>query len=616
MRFSKKIFISVFLTTLVLGSAVIWAAHAYVRKQTKEEYVSRYSVFSKVMGDALTRLDKNTETLMLNAVKVIAARDEQKGLSSTETLKAMRDELSVTHIFITDKNGNFIRSTNESPNLIPNIFSFCGSYRDLIAGTAEVAATPIIHPQPEPKPYKFLLVPSFDRKRLLEVGVRVDFVAKTLTDAVTADPNLVSMSLHSPAGSSFARFSAKDVEFRNEIVQLPASFPKVVDAGDTFRVFTKVASSQPHCCECDVAGTSKNGEYYYVLESQISKKELIAVQATTEKAFFLLALGNLLSAFFLSRFISRRLVRNIEAAAKKVRAINESGDFDKRISLKGRDEVAYLTREFDRLLDSLEESKRQTVEAEKIQVKVQLAREIAHNIKSPVVAVEMMLPMLNQVPQRIQKVFRDSIKEIKELVERLNRNTDVLNIGDSAQPLAEVQLEELLGDIVQKKRLEYSNSPDVQMEFSSAEGLSSALAKVDPTEFVSVISNLVNNAIESYQPQKKRIVKVFCKSIENAVVIEISDFGRGISPHLISRLGTMALSVGKPGGKGIGLPHTFRALRSWGGRVHILSPKGKGTTVSLFLPRSRSTTGKVGPKAMCAADRANSHERRRTLFDR
>lgn len=606
MRFSKKIFISVFLTTLVLGTAVIWTAHSYVSKQTKEEYISRYSVFSKVMGDALTRLDKNTEALMLNAVKVLAERDGQKGLLSTEDLKAMRSELSLTHIFVTDKNGAFIRSTNEDPKLIPNIFSFCKSYQNLITGGSSVAATPIIHPQPEPKPYKFLLVPSLDRQRLLEVALRVDFVAKTLTDAVTADSNLLSMSMYSPAGDSFARFRAKDVEFSNETVQLPTSFPKVVDAGDTFRVFTKVTSSHPTCCECDVSGTSRNGEYYYVLESQVSKKELVAVQAATKKAFFLLAIGNLLSAFLLSRFISRRLVKNVEAAAKEVRAIKESGNFDKRIDLKGKDEVAYLTREFDRLLDSLEESKRRVVEAEKVQAKVQLAREIAHNIKSPVVAVEMMLPMLHQVPERVQKVFRDSVSEIKNLVERLNRKTDSLIVGEATQALVEVRLQEFLNDVVQKKRLEYSNCPGLKITFSCEDGLSSALVKVDPTEFMAVVSNLINNAVESYSPEKKGDVMILCKNAESGLVVEVSDSGRGICPELISRLGTETLSVGKPGGKGIGLFHTFQAIAAWGGRVDIVSPKERGTTVALYFPRVEFKTELRGSKIEQSARRSDA----------
>jgi hypothetical protein len=172
------------------------------------------------MGDALTRLDGNTESLMLNAAKVVAERDAEHGLLSTSALSRMRDELSVTHIFVTDKKGNFIRSTNEDPTLIPNAFSFCPGYQNLVTGKSNMEATPIIPPQPEPKPYKFVFIPSLDHQRLLEVGTRVDFVAKTLTEALGSDSNIVSLSLFAPDGSPFGKFSSKGVEFTQDKLAL------------------------------------------------------------------------------------------------------------------------------------------------------------------------------------------------------------------------------------------------------------------------------------------------------------------------------------------------------------------------------------------------------------
>ncbi len=46
------------------------------------------------------------------------------------------------------------------------------------------------------------------------------------------------------------------------------------------------------------------------------------------------------------------------------------------------------------MLDALEESQKRLVEAEKAESKVQLARVVAHNIRSPVVAIEMMIPQM------------------------------------------------------------------------------------------------------------------------------------------------------------------------------------------------------------------------------
>jgi signal transduction histidine kinase len=582
MKFSLKIFLAVFLVTLGLGTALIWASHSYVSEQTKEDYISRYSVFAKVMGDTLTQLDTNTEALMLNAVKVIAARDSQKGLLSTNELKAMRSELSVTHIFVTDKYGKFIRSTNEDPSLIPNTYTFCQDYRKLIDGSSQIEATPIIQPKPEPKPYKFLYVASQDRQRLLEVAVRVDFVAKTLSEAVRADSNLVAMSLYSPTGISFGRFTPNGFDFEKGQAKIPTNLPYVVDAGHAFKFFTKVTSSHPKCCQCDVSKTSINGEYYYVLESEISKKELNAVMATARNIFFGLALLNLLFSYFLSRFISRRLVKNVETAARNVRKIRESGDLKSRIAIDGKDEVAFLTQEFDRMLDSLEESQQKVINAEKDQAKVQMAKEIAHNIRSPIVAIEMMTPMMSRLPERLQKVLRDSVREIKTLSDRLSRQGE-----PGATALGEVvQFFDLVESIVHKKRLEYSKSLELKIDYIEGTRFEETFVKVDPVEFQAVVSNLINNAIESY-PSKQGRIKITSFAGHSNCGVEIEDNGKGMPAELVKQVGVNACSFQKEGGRGVGLLHASRVVKAWSGYIDIKSDVTVGTCVRITLPIHR-----------------------------
>jgi hypothetical protein len=318
MSLSRKIFLAVFVTLIVVGSAFLWGALHYMNQQNEAAFINRYSVFSNVLGDTLTRLDVGTESLMLNAAKVIKEQEVVgRGVLAPATLEKLRHELSMTHIFIVDAKGKFIRSTNEDPGLIPNAFSFCPAYRNLYSKIGGVEVTPVIHPMPEPKPYKFLYIPSSDKKRLINVAVRVDFVAQTLGEALRADSNLVSLSLYSPKGEPLGRFNAKNVEFPEETVLLPESFPKVVGKGDSISIYTKVSSSHPSCCQCDVSKTSKNGEYYYVLESKVSRSELAVMQASTKKIFLILLGSNLLLALLIGRFISRRLVRNIESVAAK-----------------------------------------------------------------------------------------------------------------------------------------------------------------------------------------------------------------------------------------------------------------------------------------------------------
>lgn len=592
MTFSKKIFIAVFFSTLVIGTSLIWTAHNYVRNQTYENFVSRYTVFSRVLGDTLSRLDVHTETLMYNAAKVVVERDSLKGLLSTEELKDLSAELNLTHIFVVNKNGKFVRSTNEDPKLIPNAYSFCDKYRNMIVGGVSKEATPIIHPQPEPKPYKFLFVPNKKRERLIEVGVRIDFIAKTLTDALGSDTSVLSMALFDPYGTSFGRFNAKEYQWVERKLEMPAKFPAVVDAGESFKFYTKVTSSHPQCCQCDVSQTSKNGEYYYVLESVISKKELATVLATTKTTFFLFGFGNFLLALIFGHFLSRRLVKNIEKAVERVREIKVNGYG--RIELNGKDEVSYLTKEFDHLMDSVEESQKKIIEAEKIQVKVQLAKEVAHNIKSPIVAIEMMLPSLVSVPERLRKTLRHSVNEIRELANRLKNQAETMTLDSCEMRVSSniVYLPILLEDIVSQKQLEYSSKANIKICLSGLGEPKDAFIFFDSTELKSILSNLINNAVESYGLSIGE-VNILWTTRDRFCEIHVADGGVGIPREYLESLGTKRITFKGENSRGLGLFHASKALTSWNSEMTINSTLGHGTTVVLKFPQATAAQNQV-----------------------
>jgi hypothetical protein len=187
---------------------------------------------------------------MFNAAKVIAYEDEKKGLLSTDYLKSLRAQLNVTHIFIIDKNGNFIRSTNEDPKLIPNLFSFSNKYRQLLNGSAKFKITPIIPPTPEPKPYKFLTIPNHNMNRLIEVGVRIDFIGNILSEALNNDPNVLSLNLYTPDGTPLGTFSKGKVEYKDNKLQFPEITETFIIDKDNLHFFRKVNSTPPRLSMC------------------------------------------------------------------------------------------------------------------------------------------------------------------------------------------------------------------------------------------------------------------------------------------------------------------------------------------------------------------------------
>lgn len=588
MTFAKKIFIAVFLSTLTVGSILICAAYKYTINRSEEDFVSRYQVFSKVLADTLNRLDTSTESLMLNAAKVVAEKDEKHGLLSTEKLRALQSELGITHLFVTDKTGKFIRSTNDDPAGIPNLFSFCDNYRQLITGDLKVEATPIIKPNPEPKPFKFLSIPNIDRNRIIEVGVRVDFVTKTLAEAIKSDVNVMSMSLYAPDGTPFGTYSNQNVIFESKKADLPESFDKPTASATEASFFTKVISSHPKCCQCDISGTSKNGEYYYVLESKVSKSELSAVQARAGFMFLFIGFANAILSYVIARLLSRRLVRNIEIAVSKVRKIKNQGDVSDRIRMNRGDEISFLTQEFDRLLDSLEDSQRKLVEAEKLQSKVELARVVAHNIRSPAIAIEMMLPGLVAIPDRMKRILKKAVTEIRQLSEKLRTQSEAMTIDMGKELDTDlVFLPIFLDDLVHQKGLEFLAKEKTSVALKTPPACDGLFVKVSSLEMTAVLSNIINNACDSYGTAGGPIqVEVFFES--DLCIVKVSDRGAGIPESYLSQLGRKNISFKGSEGRGLGLVHAFKMVESWGGKITIKSSIGVGTEVEIRLPRYQS----------------------------
>ena len=407
---------------------------------------------------------------------------------------------------------------------------------------------------------------------------------------VKADPNVVSMNLYSPKGKPFGTFTTDHVDFNGASIALPTNLNIISEDDQSMHFYSKVASSHPHCCQCNVSGTSTNGEYYYVLESTVSKSELNTVLAGMKWTFAWLAVGNHLVAFGVARFLSRRLVKNIRVAVDRVRSIKTDGNISERIGIEGIDEVAFLTKEFDKLLDQREKAQELLLEAEKTASKAQLARVVAHNIRSPIIAIEMVIPQLFMIPERTRKVLENSVAEIKELSERLKLNPEnvTTKLSTVEQVGSQVLLPLLLENLINQKQTEYRNRKDIQITLFNEVKNPNLYVKVKSVEFRSVLSNLVNNAVESYGESGGTIAVVLSVS-DQTCAISVIDKGCGMRQDQVQKIGREQFTSKKGNDRGLGLTHAVQSVEAWGGRINFHSEVGIGTRATIELSRQERT---------------------------
>ncbi|HSM94412.1 MAG TPA: ATP-binding protein, partial [Rhizomicrobium sp.] len=91
------------------------------------------------------------------------------------------------------------------------------------------------------------------------------------------------------------------------------------------------------------------------------------------------------------------------------------------------------------------------------------------------------------------------------------------------------------------------------------------------------------------------------------VALSLTDTGEGIPPDVLAKIFEPFFTTKEVGkGTGLGLSQVYGFARQSGGDVHISSELGKGTTVTLYLPRSHAAA--VSPIAVSPADHEISGE--------
>jgi hypothetical protein len=227
--------------------------------------------------------------------------------------------------------------------------------------------------------------------------------------------------------------------------------------------------------------------------------------------------------------------------------------------------------------------------------KANLAAQVAHDIRSPVFALDAALKSMTQLPEQQRVVVRHAVNRIRDVANGLlekNRPRPEGSASNGAVATEAQLLSNLIEPVIAEKHLQYGDKPGIDIDCKLSRESYVLYARVQPVEFGRMLSNLINNAAEALGDKGKVDVRLALE--DNCIVLTITDNGKGIPLEILSRLGQRGETHGKTGGSGLGLYHAKTTVESWGGSMNITSEPAKGTTVSIKLPKAEAPDYFVG----------------------
>jgi two-component system, OmpR family, sensor histidine kinase BaeS len=274
--------------------------------------------------------------------------------------------------------------------------------------------------------------------------------------------------------------------------------------------------------------------------------------------------------------VARRITRPVNRLITVTRAM-ASGDRSARAGrVSGPGELRELAAAFDQMADTLDREDK---------IRRDLVASVAHELRTPVAVLQAGHEALLD---GVIEATPDELGSLRDEVLRLARMVDDLQTMAAADA-AGLQLTRAHRDLA---GIAAAAADSLSRQFEAASvrldrELASTPVVADERWLHQVVTNLLGNALK-FTPADGRVT-VRTRQDGADAVLTVSDTGVGIPaselPHVFERFWRGQAAAGTSG-SGIGLAIAAELARAHGGTLTADSQPGKGTTLTLRLPRA------------------------------
>ncbi len=251
---------------------------------------------------------------------------------------------------------------------------------------------------------------------------------------------------------------------------------------------------------------------------------------------------------------------------------------------------------FQGRLFALTESKQKEtlfkIEKENVERMSVLAAQVSHDIRSPLMALNVIVSELDKMPEEKRILVRSAVQRINDVANQLLQGTRVQHEKTPIQPTNQypaILLSTVIDYLVTEKRVQFREKQNICIEadLSQSYGL---FARINQNELKRVLSNLINNSCEAFDNECGKVT-IALRGYSKKITITVMDNGKGIPEHILGKLGEKGISYGKDGshsGSGLGIFHAKKTIEQFQGTFVIQSKANHGTLITMTFSKAEN----------------------------
>jgi two-component system sensor histidine kinase MtrB len=285
--------------------------------------------------------------------------------------------------------------------------------------------------------------------------------------------------------------------------------------------------------------------------------------------------------------VTRQVVTPIRQAARTAEEL-ASGRLDRRMKVRGQDDIARLGRAFNGMAASLERQIHQLEELSRVQRR--FVSDVSHELRTPLTTIRMASEVIHEGRHDLDPVLSRSAELLQAQLDRFESLlADLLEISrfDAGAAVLDVEaadlrevaerVVEVLGPLAERRGSQFV----LQLP------LEPCLAQFDSRRVERIVRNLVANAIEHGEG---RPIEVRVAGSGEAVAVAVHDHGVGIDSDELSMVFNRfwradPARARTTGGTGLGLAIAQEDAHLHGGWLQAWGAPGAGAIFRLTLPR-------------------------------